>query len=78
MSPMMVDHPFGGSSSFAIQQHGHKDMVQSVAFNQYGNRFAIGSADGRIKVYDRHRDGSWVICDTWTAHNAEITEVRKP
>ncbi len=74
MSPMMVDQSFveGG---FPIQQHGHKDMVQAGSFNKYGNRFALGSADGRIKVYDRHRDGSWALCDTWAAHNAEVIEV---
>lgn len=75
MSPMMMDQPFREVSGFAIQQHDHKDMVQASSFNKYGNRFALGSADGRIKVFDRHRDGSWVLCDTWAAHNAEVIEV---
>lgn len=77
MSPMIMDPAFGEVSPFAIQQHGHRDMVQASSFNKYGNRFALGSADGRIKVYDKHRDGSWVLCDTWGAHNAEILEVCK-
>jgi nucleoporin SEH1 len=76
MSPMVMQQPFGDSSTFIIQQHGHRDMVQAADFNRYGNRFAIGSADGRIKVYDRHRDGSWALCDTWGAHSGEIIEVQ--
>lgn len=63
------------SGNFLVQQHGHKDMVESVEFNTYGNRFVLGSADGRLKVYDKIRDGSWRLCDTWGAHAAEITEV---
>jgi nucleoporin SEH1 len=72
---MMTNHPLANYNGLQILQHGHRDMVQASAFNRYGNRFAIGSADGRIKVFDRHRDGSWVICDTWWAHKAEIIEV---
>jgi nucleoporin SEH1 len=75
MSPMIMDEPFGRASSFTIQQHGHRDMVQASAFNRHGNRFAIGSVDGKIKVYDRHRDGSWNLCDTWAAHSGEVLEV---
>lgn len=72
---MMMDHPFAEHNGFSIFPHGQRDMVNASAFNRYGNRFAIGSADGRIKVFDRNRDGSWVICDTWWAHKAEIVEV---
>lgn len=73
-TPVMADL-MRGSINFAIQQHSHKDMVESVEFNAYGNRFVLGSADGRLKVYDKTRDGSWRLCDTWGAHAAEITEV---
>jgi hypothetical protein len=72
----MIDEPPGEPSNFVIQQHGHRDMVEAAAFNAYGNRMAIGCADGRMKVYDRQREGKWVLCDTWTAHNAEILEVK--
>lgn len=65
----------GDSAGFAMLQHGHKDMVETAAFNMYGNRFALGSADGKIKVYDKTKEGSWRLCDTWTAHNAEVLEV---
>jgi WD40 repeat protein len=66
------------ASPFAIQQHGHKDMVEAVDFNEYGSRMALGSADGKIKVYDKTRDGTWTLCDTWGAHSAEILEVSLP
>jgi len=71
---MMMDS-VGETESFGLLQHGHKDMVQAVAYNSYGNRLAMGSADGKIKVYNRHNDGSWNACDTWGAHNGEILEL---
>lgn len=59
-----------------IKPHGHQDLVQAVAFNTYGDRCATGSVDGRIRVFNRHREGLWRICDTWTAHAAEIVELQ--
>lgn len=56
-------------------QHGHKDLVQAVAFNTYGDRCATGSVDGKIRVFNRHKDGTWRICDTWTAHGGPVLEV---
>lgn len=76
MAPMMIDESFGEANGFSIQQHGHKDMVEASAFNSYGTRLALGSADGKVKVFDRLRDGSWTLCDTWGAHSGEILEVR--
>lgn len=66
------------SDDFVLLQHGHRDMVEATAFNSYGDRFASGSADGKIKVYNRHRDGLWNLTDTWGAHTAEILQVRLP
>ncbi|OAA74208.1 nucleoporin seh1 [Cordyceps fumosorosea ARSEF 2679] len=57
-------------------QHGHKDLVQAVAFNTYGDRCATGSVDGKIRVFNRHKDGTWRICDTWTAHGGEVLELQ--
>ena len=59
-----------------IMKHGHQDLVQAVAFNAYGDRCATGSVDGKIRVFNRHRDGMWRLCDTWGAHGGEILEVR--
>lgn len=77
MDPDPIDTEFNREQEgFVLLQHGHRDMVEATAFNHYGNRFASGSVDGKIKVYNRHKDGSWNICDTWGAHNSEILEVR--
>jgi nucleoporin SEH1 len=59
-----------------ILKHGHQDLVQAVAFNAYGDRCATGSVDGKIRVFNRHRDGVWRHCDNWTAHGGEIVEVQ--
>ncbi|PNY28329.1 Nucleoporin SEH1 [Tolypocladium capitatum] len=55
-------------------QHGHKDLVQAVAFNTYGDRCATGSVDGKIRVFNRHKDGTWRQCDIWSAHGGEVLE----
>ncbi|KAG5997474.1 hypothetical protein E4U43_002625 [Claviceps pusilla] len=57
-------------------QHGHKDVVQAIAFNTYGDRCATGSVDGKIRVFNRHSDGIWRLCDIWTAHGSEILELQ--
>nr|CDP26852.1 Putative nucleoporin [Podospora anserina S mat+] len=59
-----------------ILKHGHQDLVQSIAFNEYGDRCATGSVDGKVRVFNRHRDGVWRHCDNWTAHGGEITELQ--
>jgi WD40 repeat protein len=58
-----------------ILRHGHQDLVQAVAFNGHGDRCATGSVDGKIRVFNRHKDGAWRLCDTWGAHASEILEV---
>jgi hypothetical protein len=75
---MMDESPQSPQDPFKLLQHGYRDMVGCTAFNSYGDRFATSSVDGKIKVYNRHRDGNWVLCDTWTAHAAEILEVTHP
>ncbi|ESZ90534.1 hypothetical protein SBOR_9083 [Sclerotinia borealis F-4128] len=66
--------PQGG---FALLNSTHRDIVEATAFNTYGTRFATGSADGKIKIYNRHRDGIWNLCDTWGAHNGgEVLELQ--
>ncbi|KAK3292220.1 WD40-repeat-containing domain protein [Chaetomium fimeti] len=59
-----------------IIKHGHQDLVQAVAFNGHGDRCATGSVDGKIRVFNRHKDGSWRLCDTWGAHASEILELQ--
>ena len=73
---MMEDDPIDAEQEgFRLLQHGHKDMIEATAFNTYGDRFASSSVDGKIKVYNRHKDGTWNLCDTWGAHTAEIIQV---
>ncbi|KAJ4413491.1 hypothetical protein N0V82_008521 [Gnomoniopsis sp. IMI 355080] len=59
-----------------VMKNGHQDLVQAVAFNSYGDRCATGSVDGKIRVFNRHRDAIWRLCDTWTAHAGEILELQ--
>ena len=77
MSPMMENTP-PSKEGFTLLENTHKDMVGATAFNSYGDRFASSSVDGKIKVYNRHQNGAWVLCDTWGAHSAEIFEVPPP
>lgn len=75
--PPIPPSPNDDKPSFDLNlQHGHKDLVQAVAFNTYGDRCATGSVDGKVRVFNRHRDGSWRLCDTWGAHGGEVLEVR--
>ncbi|KAI0011033.1 WD domain-containing protein [Xylariaceae sp. FL0662B] len=63
-------------AAFEIVQHGHKDLVQAIAFNAYGDRCATGGVDGKIRVFNRHKDGIWKLCDNWKAHAGEILELQ--
>ncbi|KHN94220.1 WD40/YVTN repeat-like-containing domain protein [Metarhizium album ARSEF 1941] len=69
--------PISEKQAFDLNlQHGHKDLVQAIAFNTYGDRCATGSVDGKIRVFNRHKDGTWRLCDTWTAHGGEVLELQ--
>ena len=79
MAASMPPSPSEEKQSFDLNfQHGHRDLVQAIAFNTYGDRCATGSVDGKIRVFNRHRDGTWRLCDTWTAHGGEVLEVGFP
>ncbi|EME38446.1 hypothetical protein DOTSEDRAFT_140756 [Dothistroma septosporum NZE10] len=57
--------------------HGHQDLLLAVSYNFYGTRMATASADHKVKVWDRNeKTGQWVVADVWTAHDAEVTDVR--
>ena len=58
-----------------IMQHGFQDNATWVSYNFYGDRFAAGSVDGKIRVFNRHADATWRLCDAWTAHGGEVLEV---
>jgi len=64
-------------NGFHRLSHGHLDLVLATSFNHYGTRMATASSDHRIKVWDRNdKTGQWVVIDVWTAHDAEVTDVR--
>ncbi|KAF2721475.1 WD40 repeat-like protein [Polychaeton citri CBS 116435] len=66
-----------GPNGFHRFNHGHNDLVLSIDHNLYGNRAATASSDHQVKVWDRSDvDGQWQLIDTFTAHEAEVTEVR--
>lgn len=77
MPPNLDDVPSltDEGTAFDLIAHGHRDLVQAVAFNVYGDRFATGSVDGKIRVFNRHKDGTWRLCDNWGAHPGEVLEV---
>jgi nucleoporin SEH1 len=77
MAASMPPSPSEDKQSFDLNfQHGHRDLVQAIAFNTYGDRCATGSVDGKIRVFNRHHDGTWRLCDTWTAHGGEVLELQ--
>ncbi|KAI0387450.1 WD domain-containing protein [Hypomontagnella monticulosa] len=76
MLPTGEDSTAENSPAFDIIQHGHKDLVQAIAFNAYGDRCATGSVEGKIRVFNRHQDGIWRLCDNWKAHAGEILELQ--
>lgn len=77
--PFILDEEVSPDQSlqpgYYLLQHGHRDIVGATAYNASGNRLACSSSDGRIKIYNRHADNTWHLCDTWKAHKAEILEV---
>ncbi|KAI0132696.1 WD domain-containing protein [Xylariales sp. AK1849] len=79
MAPELDDVPSLTESmrSFDLIAHGNRDLVQAVAFNAYGDRCATGSVDGKIRVFNRQKDGTWRMCDHWGAHpGSEILELQ--
>lgn len=76
MSDALGDSYGEASTPFSRMEHGHRDMVGTASWNSYGTRCATGSADGKLKVFDRLKDGTLSLCDTWSAHNSEVLEVR--
>jgi nucleoporin SEH1 len=65
------------SNGFHRFSHGHQDLVLAISYNFYGTRMATASSDHRVKVWDRDdKTGQWTVTDVWTAHDAEVTDVK--
>ena len=54
------------------------EVVLCAHYNYYGTRLVLGSADHRIRVYDKGADGIFNIADIWRGHDGEITDVGAP
>jgi WD40 repeat protein len=56
---------------------GHADRVTVLHINFTSTRILTASADHRIKVWERESEtGEQSLTDTWTAHDADIRDVR--
>jgi len=56
---------------------GHADRVTVLHLNFTSTRILTASADHRIKVWERDLEsGEQALIDTWTAHDADIRDVR--
>lgn len=75
---MIEDPPEIEPEGFILLPNAHKDMVETTAFNNSGDRFASGSVDGKIQIYNRHKNNTWHLCDTWGAHSSEVLQVESP
>ncbi|KAI9848897.1 MAG: epoxide hydrolase, soluble (sEH) [Sclerophora amabilis] len=64
-----------GGSNFRTWDHGHRDVVTTIAYNFHGDQIATGSADHRMKVFEKEND-TWKVVDTWRAHSAQVFEVK--
>ena len=65
------------NSTFHRFPHNHQDLVLAISYNFYGTRMATASSDHRIKVWDRSdKTNQWSVTDDWTAHDAEVTDVK--
>lgn len=65
------------SNGYKREPHGHYDLILATDHNLYGTRRVTASSDHRLRVYDRNeKGGQWTVTDTWTAHSAEITDVK--
>ncbi|KAK4544087.1 hypothetical protein LTR36_004585 [Oleoguttula mirabilis] len=63
--------------AFHRHPHGHRDLVLAQAYNFYGTRRATVSSDHRVRVSDRNdKTGQWSVTDIWTAHDAEVTDLK--
>ncbi|KAH9824489.1 Non-repetitive/WGA-negative nucleoporin C-terminal [Teratosphaeria destructans] len=64
-------------TGFHRLSHGHRDLVLASSYNFYGDRLATASSDHRVRVWDRDdKTNQWIVVDTWTAHDAEVTDIK--
>ncbi|EGV61766.1 epoxide hydrolase, soluble (sEH) [Yamadazyma tenuis] len=55
---------------------GHEELVHDIKYDFYGRHIATVSSDQHIKVFDLHSaTNSWVLNDSWKAHDSSIVKV---
>ena len=60
---------------FKELDQGTSELVLAAHFNTYGTRLVTGSADHRIRVFDKGENESWTQVDVWRGHNGEVLDV---
>ncbi|MCJ1307017.1 epoxide hydrolase, soluble (sEH) [Agyrium rufum] len=76
-SPSPTSDDFDSPFSFRPIDYNSPEVVLSAHYNYYGTRLALGCADHRIRVYDRHATtGSFALTDTFRAHDGSVHCVR--
>ncbi|MCJ1353242.1 MAG: epoxide hydrolase, soluble (sEH) [Icmadophila ericetorum] len=61
---------------FKELDQGTSELVLAAHFNTYGTRLVTGSADHRIRVFDKGENESWTQVDVWRGHNGEVLDVK--
>ena len=65
----------GGFQSF---ENVATDAVLAISYNLSGTRYAVASADHKVRIYDsgkQYDNGQVTLMDQWRAHDAEILDV---
>ncbi|CDW53508.1 nucleoporin SEH1 [Trichuris trichiura] len=62
-------------SNYLVVFNEHKDIVQDMSFNVFGNRLATCSCDQMVKVFDKRADGQWTCTHTWKVHCGPVWKI---
>ena len=65
-------------SGFQSFDNAAADAVLAISYNPSGTRYAVASADHKVRIYDsrdQHSSGQVTLMDQWRAHDAEILDV---
>ncbi|CAN3356165.1 nucleoporin Seh1p [Diutina catenulata] len=55
---------------------GHEELIHDVKYDFYGKHLATASSDQHLKVFDLDPNSqTWVVNDSWKAHDASIVRV---
>ena len=66
------------TSGFQSFENAAADAVLAISYNPSGTRYAVASADHKVRIYDsgnQYSNGQSTLMDQWRAHDAEILDV---